>query len=176
MLKLQLTWQWCIPRLNIMLLLFGIHIITMTETNWNQSSEGLLDGFSVIIEELVQYQQLSWPSLQIRQNILRLKLSHKIFNHQTSLSIPTYCLPVTRDNTRHYHPNQFILPPVSTTSHLKSFFSWTIKEWNNLLRSILNITDNETFFNNYLQQHLMNTNTANFYYIFSWAHFAVCPV
>jgi len=29
----------------------------MTKTNWNQSSEGLLDGFSVTIEELVQYHQ-----------------------------------------------------------------------------------------------------------------------
>ena len=27
------------------------------KTNWNQSSKGLLDGFLVIIEELVQYHQ-----------------------------------------------------------------------------------------------------------------------
>jgi len=44
-------------------------------------------------------QQLSWPSLQIRRKILRLQLFHKIFHHQTSLPIPTYYLPVTRDNT-----------------------------------------------------------------------------
>jgi len=66
MLKPQLIWQWCIPRSN-MLLLFGIHIITTIKINWNQSSEGLVDGFSVTIEELVQYHQCSWPSLQIRR-------------------------------------------------------------------------------------------------------------
>ena len=104
-------------------------------------------------------QQLSWPSLQIRRKISRLQLFHKIFHHQTSLSIPTYYLPVTKDNTRHYHPYQFILPPVSTTSHLQSFFSRTIKEWNNLPRSILDITDYETFSSN-LQQHLVNSNTS----------------
>ena len=81
-------------------------------------------------------QQLSWPSLQIRRKILRLQLLHKIFYHQTSLSIPTYYMPIARDNTRHYHPKQFILPPVSTTSHLQSFFSRTFKEWNNLPRSM----------------------------------------
>ena len=65
---------------------------------------------------------LSWPSLQIRRKISRLQLFHKFFHHQTSLSIPTYYLPATRD-TRHYHPYHFILQPVSTTSHLQSFFS-----------------------------------------------------
>ena len=69
------------------------------------------------------------------------------FPSSSIFSIPTYYLPVTRDKgTCHYHPNQFTLPPVSTMSHL---------EWNNLPRSILEITDHETFSNN-LQQHLIN--------------------
>jgi len=31
----------------------------MTETNWNQSSKGLLDEFSAIIEELAQYHHVA---------------------------------------------------------------------------------------------------------------------
>ena len=121
--------------------MFGIRVLllTTTKTNWNQPSEGLLDGLifsdyrrTSSVSSMLQ--QLSWPSLHIRRKISRLQLFHKIFHHQTSLLIPIYYLPVTRDNTRHYHPNQFIFPPVSTTSHghLQSFFSRTIKEWNNL--------------------------------------------
>ena len=104
-------------------------------------------------------QQLSYPSLQIRRKISRLQLFHKIFHHQTSLSIPICYLPVTRDNTCHYHPNQFILLPMWTTSHLKAFFSRTIKEWNNLPRSILDITDYETF-SKKIQEHLIDSNTS----------------
>ena len=50
--------------------------------------------------------------------------------------------------TRRYHLYHFILPPVSTTSHLQSFFSRTIKEWNYLPTSILDTTDYDTFSNN----------------------------
>ena len=120
---------------------------------------GEFEPFRRTISVSSMLQQLSWPSLQIRQKISRLQLFHKIFHYQTSLSIPIYYLPVTRDNIRHYHPNQFILPPVSTTSHLQSFFSKTIKEWNNLPKSILDITDYETF-SNKIHEHLIDSNTS----------------
>ena len=70
-----------------------------------------------------------------------------------SLSISKHYLLVTRDNTRHCHLIQFILPPVPTTSHLQSFF---LKEWNKLPQCNLDVTNYETFSNN-LQQNLMQT-------------------
>ena len=112
-----------------------------------RAARWVLSDYSRTSSVSLMLHQLSWPTLQIRQNISRLQLFHKIFHHQISLSIPTYYLPVTRD-TRHYHPYHFILPPVSTTSHLQSYFSRTIKEWNNLPTSILDTTDYDTFSNN----------------------------
>ena len=67
--------------------------------------------------------QLSWPTLQIRWNISRLQLFHKIFHHQIYIPVNPNLLPTC--NKRHttlYHPYHFILPPVSTTSHLQLFF------------------------------------------------------
>ena len=88
--------------------------------------------------------QLSWPTLQMRRKISRLQLFHNILHHHVPLSIPPHYLPAVR-LTRQYHPLHFILPIVSTTSHQQSFYSRTIKEWNNLPTFILDISDYNQF-------------------------------
>jgi len=65
-------------------------------------------------------------------------------------------LPVfVKSNARYYHPFFHQCKPHHICNH---FSSKMIKEWNNLTRSILDITDYQTFSNN-LQQHLINSNT-----------------
>ena len=65
--------------------------------------------------------QLSWPTLQIRWNISRLQLFHKIFHYQISLSIPTYYLPVTRD-TQHYITLIISFSHLYQPHHIYSYF------------------------------------------------------
>ena len=84
--------------------------------------------------------QLSWPTLRTRRKISRLQLLHKILHQDISLSIPPYYQSVERQ-TRHYHPLHFILPTPSTTSYQQSFYSRSIKEWNELPVFIIEMTD-----------------------------------
>ena len=98
--------------------------------------------------------QLSWPTLRTRRKISRLQLLHKILHQDISLSISPYCQSVERQ-TRHYHPLHFILPKPSTTSYQQSFYSRSIKEWNELPVFIIEMTNYDEFATN-LISHFTN--------------------
>ena len=83
--------------------------------------------------------QLSWPTLWTRRKISRLQLLHKILR-QDIVSILPYYQSVERQ-TRHYHHLHFILPTPSTTSYQHSFYSRSIKEWNELSVFIIEMTN-----------------------------------
>ena len=53
-------------------------------------------------------------------------------------------LKMTR-STRLYHPHRFILPNSSTYSYQQSFFSRSIKDWNNLPSSIIESNNIDSF-------------------------------
>ena len=84
-------------------------------------------------------QHLSWPSLQLRRKISRLQALFKILHQDYSLSIPPHFISMTR-STKLYHPHRFILPNPFTYSYQQSFFSRSIKDWNNLPSSIKKLT------------------------------------
>ena len=50
---------------------------------------------------------------------------------------------MTRE-TKQYHLHHLILPTVSKSAYLKSFFSRTVQEWNSLPQFIIDL-DNDSF-------------------------------
>ena len=109
----------------------------------------------VICHFTVNKDPLSWPTLRTRRKISRLQLLHKILHQDISLSIPPYYQSVERQ-TRHYHPLHFILPTPSTTSYQQSFYSRSIKEWNELPVFIIEMTENYDEFTTNLISHFTN--------------------
>ena len=82
--------------------------------------------------------------LQLRRKISRLQALFKIIHQDYSLSIPPHFISMTR-STRIYHPHRFILPNSSTYSYQQSFFSRSIKDWNNLPSSIIESNNIDSF-------------------------------
>ena len=83
-------------------------------------------------------------SLQLRRKISRLQALFKIIHQDYSLSIPPHFISMTR-STRLYHPHRFILPNSSTYAYQQSFFSRSIKDWNNLPSSIIESNNIDSF-------------------------------
>ena len=88
------------------------------------------------VTSMLQY--LSWPDLQTRRKISRLQTFYKTLHNDIPISIPANYLPMTRE-TRQYHLHHLILPTVSTSAYLKSFFSRTVQEWNSLPQFIIDL-------------------------------------
>ena len=70
-------------------------------------------------------------------------LDYKHFIRLYIMSFQFQYLPMTRE-TRQYLPHHLILPTVSTSAYLKSFFSRTVQEWNSLPQFIIDL-DYESF-------------------------------
>jgi len=85
--------------------------------------------------------ELSWPSLQTRHKISRLKILHRILDHRLAISIPSYYLPSMRD-IRSYHPLHYIY---IYKSYQNSFFSRTAAEWNTLPLNLIETPNPDTF-------------------------------
>ena len=94
------------------------------------------------------------PILEIRRKIKRLCLFQKAFNHQVAIQIPDYIKQQNR-TTRQYHPRTFRNVQTSSNTYKYSFFPRTIKDWNNLPSTLLNMDDVEAFktsFTSYLTE------------------------
>ena len=92
-------------------------------------------------------QHLNWPTLETRRQISRLQILHKALHKSIALSVPSYYLPKSKP-TRHHHPNYFITPFSATTCHQSSFFSRTIRDWNYLPRTLIDIDNSDSFISN----------------------------
>ena len=83
---------------------------------------------------------LNIPTLQQRCQLSRLTLFYKIIKYYQR----------TQFHTRQHHPNHFTLPQVTLNTYKYSFYSRTIKDWNNLPISIIESRDLDEFI------HLLN--------------------
>ena len=97
---------------------------------------------------------LQWPTLELRRKISRLQLFHKAIYGSVAMSIPQY-FQQTQRPTRNYHPLHLIQPQTLTSAYQQSFYPRTVKEWNSLPTSIIEITDN-TLFCTTLHNHIAN--------------------
>ena len=82
------------------------------------------------------------------------QLLHKALYQQLSITILSRYLTPERE-IRQYHPQHFILPYSSTTSHQNSYILKPIKDWNSLSARIIEIDNPEQFLLN-LQEHVLN--------------------
>ena len=118
--------------------------IQQLEKVQRRAARWVLNDFNRFSSVTAMLQHLSWPSLQLRRKISRLQALFKIIHQDYSLSIPPHFISMTR-STRLYHPHRFILPNSSTYSYQQSFFSRSIKDWNNLPSSIIESINIDSF-------------------------------
>ena len=104
--------------------------IQQLEKVQRRAARWVLNDFNRFSSVTAILQHLSWPSLQLRRKIFRLQALFKIIHQDYSLSIPPHFISMT-SSTRLYHPHRFILTNSSTYSYQQSFFSRSIKDWNN---------------------------------------------
>ena len=86
---------------------------------------------------------LGWSILQHRRFISRLIFFYKIIHEIVPLTIPVYFYLATQYPTRQHHSHHFIIPSNSTTAYQRSFYSETIRYWNDLLNSYIEATEVE---------------------------------
>ena len=138
--------------------------IQQLEKVQRRAARWVLNDFNRFSSVTAMLQHLSWPSLQLRRKISRLQALFKIIHmpicfvvhlfitivndgylsQHYSLSIPPHFISMTR-STRLYHPHRFILPNSSTYSYQQSFFSRSIKDWNNLPSSVIESNNIDSF-------------------------------
>lgn len=89
-------------------------------------------------------QELNWPSLQQRREVLRLVLLYKMHQGKVIFDTSPYITPVLRA-TRHTHQQGYQVPASTTEYHRHSFFPRTVKVWNSLPPDIISAPSAEAF-------------------------------
>ena len=84
---------------------------------------------------------LKWPSLEQRRNFLKLIMFYKILNDLVDVSIT---LAPLSTSTRG-HNQRFVVPFARTDTYLNSFLPSTIKLWNSLPDSLIELDDINQF-------------------------------
>lgn len=88
---------------------------------------------------------LQWDTLDCRRRRLRLKFFH-IFHSKVGIDRHLYIKAPNNYSHRVDHKNKVIEFPHRTHSFSKSFFSRTIRDWNQLDKSVATISSNDIFF------------------------------
>ena len=119
------------------------HISTLEKiqrraARWAVSDYNYLSSVSTMLN------YLKWPPLALRRKQFRLNLFYQIVYDLTGLSLPEYYLPTSR-YTRHHHPLHLIVPSSNTTAYMSSFFPNTIRDWNQLPISIIEMSNYNNF-------------------------------
>ena len=89
--------------------------------------------------------RLSWNTLQKRRSSLKLVMFFKIINQLVDIPVTQYLKETSRSSRKHNHRYQQL--PARIEAYANSFFPSTIKLWNNLTDSQVNMTTVETFTN-----------------------------
>jgi hypothetical protein len=89
-------------------------------------------------------EQLQWPSLAQRRRIQRLSIFHKMYHNHVSFNLHNYITPSSRPG-RLDNAAAFIIPTSNTDLHLHSFFPRTVRQWNLLPDTSINIIDPTAF-------------------------------
>ena len=94
----------------------------------------------------VMFEQLTWPSLRWRREILCITLFHLIL-HTRPPPLDSCLFPFASTNTVRStrKPKQLILPRVRTSRYVKSFFFRSALLWNTLPANLQNITCHRKF-------------------------------
>ena len=94
----------------------------------------------------VMFEQLTWPSLRWRREILCITLFHLIL-HTRPPPLDSCLFPFASTNTVRStrKPKQLILPRVRTSRYVKSFFFRSALLWNTLPANLENITCHRKF-------------------------------
>ena len=79
-----------------------------------------------------------------RRKQFRLYLFYQTVYGLTGLSLPEYYLPTSRF-TRHHHPLWLIIPSNTTAYMHDKFFPNTIRGWNQIPTSMIEMTDYNKF-------------------------------
>ena len=88
--------------------------------------------------------QLTWPSLKMRRQYLKLCLCRRIL-HGGSLIPPSVFTPHPSSTVRHVNSSPIFLPRVRTNYHRGSYFISTIPLWNNVPDEITSLTSHLGF-------------------------------
>ena len=94
-----------------------------------------------------------WSTLQSRRQIARLMMFLKAIYINEAIQIPSYFSPPQRV-TRGYHHLHYNPPFISTTAYQQSLFPRTVKEWNNLPTTIIEIS-RQSLFRDHVLRHFM---------------------
>ena len=88
--------------------------------------------------------KLEWESLTDRRQTRRLVIFHKAVHGHLSIPLGNLTQPATRPS-RHTNSRAFTTLTANKDCYKHSFMPKTIKDWNSLPDSIVNITDNNQF-------------------------------
>ena len=126
----------------------GTHTLKRTFNQWRKSSAERL----VLLRSAISahrtvtslLEELKWPSLEQRRKQPRLTNLYMIENGTLAVVIPNYFRQKKRQ-TRNYHPLKFVNAGCRTNIYKYSFFSRTVKEWNELPEAIIAAANTEAF-------------------------------
>jgi hypothetical protein len=88
--------------------------------------------------------QLQWPSLAKRRESQRLCMMHKMYYNHVAFDLYNYISPNPRPG-RLDNSAAFQIPHSNNDVHLYSFFPRTIRQWNSLPQTTVNIADPAAF-------------------------------
>ena len=88
--------------------------------------------------------ELKWPSLEQGRKQTRLTNLYKIINDTLAVEIPKY-FRQKECQTRNYDPLKFVNAGCRTNTYIYSFFPRSIKEWNELPKTIIEAANTEAF-------------------------------
>ena len=88
---------------------------------------------------------LQWQSLESRRRIARLSLLHKTLHGKASLDVPPHVIHKQDQRTRGSHPLKFLRPHSKCDEYKYSYWPRTIKDWNSLPPSLLDIENTQLF-------------------------------
>ena len=128
---------------------YGIHITfhilaTMLEKIQRRAARWAVSDCNYLSSVSTMLHNLNWPTLSQRRRHHRLNLVYQITYNLIGLSLPEYYQPTSR-HTRHHHLLHLIIPPSNTTAHMSSFFPNTIRDWNQLPVSIIELNNYNDF-------------------------------
>ena len=132
-------------------MLFGARTIRlkylrMLEKVQRCAARWVLSDYSYHISVTAMLHQLKWQPLAARRKHQRLNLFYQVIHGLVGLSLPDY-IDFTSRSTRNHHPFHLVLPSTSTTTYMSSFFPRTIREWNSLPISLIELNSLATFSN-----------------------------
>ena len=124
-------------------ILYQTHI-SILEKIQRRAARWAVSNYSYRSSVSAMLHHLNWPPLAQRRKQFRLNLFYQTIYNLTGLSLPEYYHPTSR-HTRHHHPLHLITPPSNTIAYMSSFFPSTIRDWNQLPLSIIELTNYNNF-------------------------------